>query len=276
MFAGRPEIDFTIAETVDAAVTRHEPHLVINAAAWTAVDLAERLSSTAFELNAEGPKRLAAACRRAGIPLIHLSTDYVFDGMARLPYAVDHPVAPLNVYGASKAAGEAAVRDILDQHVILRLAWLHSEAGGNFVATILGLAEKRQTLEVVDDQTGSPTFAHDVALAIDHIVGKILAKEPVDVWGTYHLTNAGQTTWRGLAAAILDEASRFGHPKPVVRAISSLDYQTAAPRPAYSVLDTSLTKKRFGITLPGWKDAVVRNIAARFAARQPDLQALTP
>jgi dTDP-4-dehydrorhamnose reductase len=268
-FVGRPEIDLGDPGKIDSALAAYEPHLVVNAAAWTAVDLAQSDAQTAYQINARAPGIVADYCNRAGIPLMHFSTDYVFNGYASTPYAVGDPVDPLNVYGASKAAGETAVRNSLKNHVILRLAWLYSESGGNFVNTMLRLATESNEIKVVDDQRGSPTFASDAALAIDIIVNRIVSSVRPVPWGTYHLTNSGETTWYGLAEKVFDRAHAFGHPRPVVHPIRSKDYPSPARRPSYSVLDTSLTQECFGIALPDWQDALSRCIRNRFSKLQP-------
>src|SRR5207237_6952913 len=187
------------------AVQRERPDIVINAAAYTAVDRAEREAEAAFAVNATGPALLAAACKAAAIPLIHISTDYVFDGSKEGPYREDDPVNPLGAYGRSKAAGDRAVRAALAEHVILRTAWVYSAHGHNFVRTMLRLASERPVLRVVADQIGSPTSAADIAAAIGTIVQQIAGGKAG--WGTYHFAGAGAVTWHGFAAAILELAS---------------------------------------------------------------------
>jgi dTDP-4-dehydrorhamnose reductase len=261
---GRPEIDMTRPETMAAAIDSHRPAIVINAAAYTAVDLAESEPETAELINAVAPGILANFCNTAGIPLIHLSTDYVFDGAADRPLAVDNPVNPRNVYGSSKAAGERAVRANLPQHIIVRLAWLYDERGRNFLNTILRLARERTTIDVVNDQTGCPTYTSDAALALDRIAQRVTTSVPS--WGTYHLTNEGSATWFAFACAILREAERFGHPQAAIRPISSDEYPTKAYRPRYSVLDNSLTLEHFGVRLPHWEDGLARCVRSKFAS----------
>src|SRR5712691_12928846 len=193
----RDGIDITQREKVFAAMARERPDIVINAAAYTAVDRAESEPDIAWASNCSGPANLAAACRDAVIPLIHLSTDYVFDGSKSGAYREDDPVEPLGVYGKSKEAGDQAVRGALAQHVILRTAWVYSAHGRNFVKTMLRLAGERPVLRVVADQVGSPTSAGDIAAAISTIVRQIEAGNTR--WGTYHFAGAGAVTWHGFA-----------------------------------------------------------------------------
>lgn len=259
---GRPEVDLASPQTISRAIDRHRPAIVVNAAAWTAVDRAEDEVDAVNTINALAPAVLAEQCRKAGIPLIHLSTDYVFDGSASQPYSVDDPVNPRTVYGSTKAAGETGVRSNVREHLIFRLAWLFSETGHCFPNTILKLAKERDEISVVDDQTGSPTYAGDAASGLHKIIKLTLSGR--EEWGTYHLTNAGSATWCGFARAVLGEAARFGHPRPTVNPILSKDYPTKAARPAYSVLDNSLSETRFGIRMPHWRDAISRCIRSKF------------
>src|SRR6195256_2432767 len=193
----RAEVDITRKDAVTAAFDRERPDIVINAAAYTAVDRAESEPDAAWAGNCAGPGYLAAACRSAGIPLIHISTDYVFDGSKKGPYREDDPVKPLGVYGRSKEAGDRAVREALAEHVILRTAWVYSAHGHNFVKTMLRLGGERPVLRVVADQTGSPTSAADIAAAIAGVVRRIAAGGRH--WGTYHFVGAGAVTWHGFA-----------------------------------------------------------------------------
>lgn len=199
------------------------------------MDRAETERDAAWAANCDGAAHIAASCRDMGIPLIHISTDYVFDGTKGGPYREDDPVNPLSVYGASKEAGERAVRDALREHVILRTAWVYSAHGHNFVKTMLRLAAECPALRVVADQTGAPTAAADLAAAIAHIATQIGAGNTA--WGTYHFTGAGAVTWHGFAEAIFARAERWRGPKPRVEAIATAEYPTPARRPANSVLD---------------------------------------
>ena len=256
-------LDIARREAVFAAVAEARPDLVINAAAYTAVDRAESESEAAWAGNAEGPGHLAAACRDSGIPLVHISTDYVFDGSKKGPYREDDPVNPLGVYGRSKEAGERAVREALPEHVILRTAWVYSAHGNNFVKTMLRLAGERPGLRVVADQHGAPTSAADIAGAIAAVARQIASGNRR--WGTYHFTGGGATTWHGFAEAILVEAAPFRGPPPKVEAIATADYPTPAKRPANSVLDCGRIGEVFGIAQRPWRAAladVIREIYA--------------
>lgn len=257
---GRPGVDLADARSLETFISRAAPALVVNAAAYTAVDRAESEPQVAFAINAEGPARLAQLCASANVPLVHLSTDYVFGGGGREAYGENEPIAPNGVYAASKAAGEAAIRHNLTRHVILRTAWVFDEAGQNFVRTMLRLSQSRDEISVVDDQRGTPTYAGDIADAILDIA-VFPAAERERRWGTYHLTNAGETTWAGFARAIFDEAAALGLKTARVRPITTAQYPTPAKRPAYSVLGNDKIARAFGIALPPWQDALKRCMA---------------
>jgi dTDP-4-dehydrorhamnose reductase len=255
------DLDIADSGLVNTAVARERPDIVVNAAAYTAVDLAETEQAAAFAANATGPANLAEACRQAAIPLIHLSTDYVFDGSKPGAYREDDPVNPLGVYGASKAAGERAVREALPEHIILRTAWLYAAHGHNFVRTMLRLAAERPVVRVVADQVGSPTSAADLATAIATIVGRIKAGK--GRWGTYHFTGGGAVSWYGFAEAIFDLATPWRGPPPRIDAIGTIDYPTPARRPKNSVLDCAKIGEAYGIVPRPWRAAladVIREI----------------
>ena len=232
-----PEIDVSDLVSIDACFDAGKIELVINAAAYTAVDRAESEPEAAYAVNREGPAHLADWCRKRGIPLIHVSTDYVFDGTKPGAYIEEDPVAPLGVYGQSKAAGEAEVRERHAKHVIVRTAWLNGVHGHNFVKTMFKFGRERDTLRVVSDQFGCPTFAADLAEAILEVVRRIEKNESVK-WGTYHYCGAGKTTWHGFATAIFEIAGQYEKfaVKNVVP-ISTAEYPTPVKRPANSVLD---------------------------------------
>ena len=250
----RADVDITREESIAAAMRRERPDLVINAAAYTAVDRAESEPDAAWAVNAAGPGHLAAGCKTAGIPLMHISTDYVFDGSKTGPYQEEDPVNPLGVYGRSKEAGDRAIRDALAEHVILRTAWVYSAHGHNFVKTMLRLAGERPVLRVVADQTGSPTSAADIAEAIASVVRRIAAGQRR--WGTYHFTGAGAVTWHGFAEAIFALAAPWRGPPPRVEPITTADYPTPARRPANSLLDCRSIGEAFGIVPRPWRDAL--------------------
>jgi dTDP-4-dehydrorhamnose reductase len=254
----RAGVDITQGEAVAAAFDCERPDIVINAAAYTAVDRAESEPDIAWAGNCAGPGHLAAACRAAGIPLIHISTDYVFDGSKQGPYREDDPVNPLGVYGHSKEAGDRAVREALPEHVILRTAWVYSAHGHNFVKTMLRVAAERPVLRVVADQIGSPTSAGDIAGAIAAIVRRVAAGDRR--WGTYHFAGGGAVTWHGFAEAIFELAALWRGAAPKVEAITTADYPTPARRPANSVLDCRHIGEAFGIAPRPWREALAEVI----------------
>lgn len=266
VFRGRDSLDLAAA-TADAlhdAIRSARASVVVNAAAYTAVDKAESERDAAFALNCDAPARLSAACAQAGVPLIHISTDYVFDGAKQGAYREDDPVNPLNVYGASKEAGERAIRAALPTHVILRTSWVFSPFGANFLNTMLRLGAERDELRIVADQHGCPTCAYDLARAVVAVVAEI-SRGRSDVYGTFHVCNQGATTWHGFAAAIFSEAAARGQRQPRLAAIATSDYPTAARRPMNSVLDTTRFTTSFGFTMPNWREALVRSIDERLA-----------
>jgi dTDP-4-dehydrorhamnose reductase len=251
----RAALDITDRTAIVAAIRRERPDVVANAAAYTAVDKAESDAEAAFTVNAIAPGEISAVCAEAGTPLIHISTDYVYDGSKSGPYVEGDPINPLGVYGRSKAAGDAAVAAALAEHVILRTAWVYSAHGGNFVKTMLRLASERPSLRVVADQHGSPTSAADIAAAIVAIAARIGAGE--GRWGVFHFTGAGTTTWHGFAEAILAMAGK----QVPVAAITTADYPTPARRPANSVLDCSKVAAAYGVTARPWREALADVIA---------------
>lgn len=269
---GHDGVDITARQAVAEAVARERPDIVVNAAAYTAVDRAESERDAAWAVNATGPANLAVACRDAAIPLIHLSTDYVFDGGKQGAWREDDPVAPLGVYGESKEAGERAVRETLPEHVILRTAWVYAAHGHNFVKTMLRLAGglqppgltrgERPVLRVVADQVGSPTGAADIAAAIATIVRQIEAGNRK--WGTYHFAGAGAVSWHGFAEAIFELAAPWHGPPPKVEPIATADYPTPARRPANSVLDCTGIGDAFGISPRPWRKALTEVIREIF------------
>lgn len=258
----RAALDIARSADVARAIAEARPSVVVNAAAYTAVDAAESDRDTAFAVNADAPGVIAATCARAGIALIHVSTDYVFDGRKETPYAEDDAIAPLGVYGKSKAAGERAVRDVTARHVILRTAAVFDGQGRNFVRTMLRLAAERPALRVVADQRTCPTAAADIAAAIA-VIGRRLADAPsAESFGTFHFCGAPATTWHGFAKAIVDAAARRGWPRPAVEAITTADYPTPAQRPARSMLDCGKIARVYGIAQPDWRRALEDAVAA--------------
>ncbi len=263
---GRPAFDFDRPGSLATVLRDTAPWLVVNAAAYTAVDAAETDQAAAWRANCDGPAELARLCAAAEIPLIHISTDYVFDGGKGAPYVETDPVAPQCVYGASKLAGEQAVLEAAPQCVVVRTSWVYAATGRNFVRTMLNLARSRDRLTVVGDQKGCPTTATDLADAILAIAGRIAAEgwRP-DHAGIYHAAGTGWTTWHGLATASFAEAARHGIPVPRVDPITTADWPTAARRPADSRLDCSKLAARFGVHLPDWQGGLIRTIDAIFA-----------
>jgi dTDP-4-dehydrorhamnose reductase len=256
---GRPAIDLTRSGDLADQIGRAAPDIVINAAAYTAVDRAEADEAAAFAINRDGAGAVAAAAAGLGIPLLHLSTDYVFDGKAGRPYDEGDQVNPLQVYGRSKLAGERAVAEAGGRHLVLRTAWVYSLYGSNFARTMLRLAGERAELRVVDDQKGSPTFAADLADALLALALRVAGPAwRDDFGGLYHLAGAPAMTWCGFARAVVAAAQRRGGPAVPVRAIATADYPTPARRPADSRLDCSRMAERFGLRLPDASEAVDR------------------
>jgi dTDP-4-dehydrorhamnose reductase len=249
------QLDVGDRSAVQAAVMAARPDVVVNGAAYTRVDLAESNVEAAGRANAEGPGHLADACAGGGALLVHVSTDYVFDGRSRTPYRPDDPPAPLGVYGRTKWMGEQEVRKRLARHLIVRTSWVYAPHGRNFLTTIARLAREREVISVVADQQGRPTLAADLAHGL--VIAAAAARAAPDLSGTYHFANAGETTWHGFASAIVAGlAGRAGVVCRSVAPISSAEYPTAAPRPAYSVLDTTSWTATFGAPLRPWQDAL--------------------
>ena len=258
----RPDFDFDHPASIERICTQTAPSLIINAAAYTAVDAAETHPDAAWRANRDGPAALADYCARHTIPLIHVSTDYVFDGSKGAPYVESDAVAPLGVYGASKEAGERAVLEGCAQAMVLRTAWVFSAGRGNFARTMIEAGRKRPELRVVADQRGTPTAAVDLAGAILRIVSQINAHgwQP-SYRGIFHATNQGETSWHGFATEIFAQAARFGEATPRIVPITTADWPTPVRRPADSRLDGTKLATQFGITLPDWRDATCRVIA---------------
>ena len=253
---GRCEIaDFDRPDTLAELVQRIAPVAVVNAAAYTAVDKAEDEEAAAFRANAEAPGILAQACAERGIPFVHYSTDYVFDGQGTHPYREDQATRPLGVYGASKLAGEEAVRQAGDNHLILRTAWVYGARGHNFLRTMLRLGAEREALNVVADQTGTPTPAYLIADVTARLLGMT-----VPARGTLHLTASGGTTWHGFAEAIMRGAATRGllERVPRIAPITSAEFPTRARRPAYSRMDVSALEGVLGTPLPHWQQGLER------------------
>lgn len=267
----RTELDLASPESIAAWAQDRAIAGIINTAAFTAVDQAETQAGAAFLANAQGPAWLADLARARSIPLVHVSTDYVFDGTLDRPYREDDRPAPLGVYGASKLAGELAVRAAAPRHVILRTAWVISARRTNFLKTMLRLAAERGELRVVADQQGCPTSAQDVAAALRTIALAQLA-DPAAPSGTYHFVNAGSTTWHGLAQAIMAASGQHGGPSVPVVPIGTADFPTPARRPANSRLDTSRIAREYGVVARPWQEAVA-DIVEELVSAEPRITA---
>jgi dTDP-4-dehydrorhamnose reductase len=268
----RHELDLREPEKIRQVMRNAKPQLVINAGAYSSVDAAETDQANASAVNAEAPRLLALEAKKLGALLVHFSTDYVFDGSKRAPYVETDPPNPLNAYGRSKLAGEGAIRDAGAAHLIFRTSWLYAPRGRNFLLTILRLATEREELKIVADQAGAPTCAFDLAETTTSILAGIIAGDRsrftfLEVNGTYHMTAAGETTWYEFANTILEEAAGApqnlpwlasatkGRPLIARRVvpISTEEFRSPTPRPAYSVLSNARLKQNFGIALPDWR-----------------------
>ena len=254
----RAEADITDADAVRAAIERHRPALVVNAAGYTAVDRAESEPELARTANVEGAAIVAASSARAGLPLVQLSTDYVFDGEKSGAYVENDPIAPLCVYGRSKAEGEAAVREAQPHHVILRTSWVYGVHGKNFLKTVLRQANERDELTMVADQFGCPTATADIAEAIVLLAPRLAANPEVS--GTYHFAGAGRTSWHGFAAEIVARQRPFTGRNPRIVAITTADYPTAARRPKNSTLDCARFQMIFGHSARPWQERVAETV----------------
>jgi dTDP-4-dehydrorhamnose reductase len=256
----RSGLDLADSEQIRRVVRELSPALIVNAAAYTAVDSAESDVAAAMRLNAEAPDILAQEAKRLGALLVHYSTDYVFDGMKDGPYEEDDAANPLNVYGKSKLAGEQAIAASGCAHLILRTSWVYGARGKNFLRTMLQLGAQREELSVVADQIGAPTWSRTIAAITSDVLSQLLAKDR-DEWlrcsGIYHLTASGATSWCGFAQAIFD-TSTLAH-KPMIRAIPTAAYSgspTAAVRPKNSRLSNHKLVATFGLTAPDWREAL--------------------
>lgn len=254
----RAAIDLEDEDAIGRLIAERNWALVINAAAYTAVDQAQEEVAQAWTLNAIAPALLAYHTGKADIPLIHVSTDYVFDGSKDAPYHEDDPVAPLGVYGASKEGGEQGVRTGNDAHVILRTAWVYGPHRANFVKTMLRLGQERDELNVVSDQTGNPTSTTDIAQAILAIATAIWDGKAH--WGTYHVAGTGKATWYDFAVRIFELAAQHGSKVPTVHPIPASQYPTPATRPVNSQLDCSKLERDYGICTAPWPDALSETI----------------
>jgi dTDP-4-dehydrorhamnose reductase len=253
---GRPDLDLADPASVVRALKAATPDVIVSAAAYTAVDKAETESDLAHAVNSAGPGAVAQAAKALDVPLIHISTDYVFDGTLDRPYMESDPTGPTGVYGASKLAGEQAVLNGHDNSAVLRVAWVYSPFGGNFVKTMLRLAADSDELGVVGDQVGNPTSALAIADGIIQVATNMVADSNPDLRGTFHMTAPGEASWADFAQAIFAASAARGGPSASVRAIGAADYPTPATRPANSRLDCGLIARAHGVTLPDWRTSL--------------------
>lgn len=250
---GRPRLDLTNRESVLRAIEAAPCDIIVNAAAYTAVDKAEQEPDEAMRINADGAAHVAEAAARGGVPLLHLSTDYVFNGEGERPYRETDPTGPTSAYGRSKLAGESRVVVAQPNCAILRTAWVYSPFGANFVRTMLRLGETREEIGVVADQHGNPTYALDIADALLAIAARLAEDASPDLRGVFHMTGQGEATWADVAEATFAAAERHGRKPARVRRIGTLDYPTPAMRPANSRLDNDKLSRTYGVVLPEWR-----------------------
>ena len=263
---GRPELDLSVPATIVAAIEAAGADLVISAAAYTAVDKAEADEAQAMAVNGVAPGIIGEAAARLGLPVIHLSTDYVFDGEKPSAYIETDPVGPIGAYGRGKLAGERALAAATPNHAILRTAWVYGPFGGNFLRTMLRLAETRDSLGVVADQIGNPTSALDLADGILRVADNLLSWEDETLRGTFHMTGSGEASWAEFAAEIFRLSAASGGPSAAVMPIPTADYPTPARRPKNSRLDCGRLAGLHGVRLPDWRpstEAVIRRLAGR-------------
>jgi len=255
--ADRATVDFTNSSRLREFVRESQPSIIVNAAAYTAVDKAESEQDLAAAVNATAPAALAEAASDMDALLIHYSTDYVFDGSKLSAYVESDPVNPLSVYGSTKAQGEAAIQRSGCRFLIFRTSWVYSERGSNFLLTMLRLARQRDELRIVNDQRGAPTSTHSLARATAAIINEYCGEGLRDGSGIYHMTDSGSTSWFGFAKAILERASKgFGIALPRLVPITTAEYPTPARRPLNSVLSCEKLKVSFGISMPNWEDSL--------------------
>jgi dTDP-4-dehydrorhamnose reductase len=260
------DLDITDSAAVLEKIRDMGPSMVVNAAAYTAVDRAETTAVTAYAVNRDGPRNLAKACAENGIPLIHISTDYVYSGTKKGAYFEDDPMVPAGVYAKSKAGGDREVAAGLKEHIILRTAWLYSIYGHNFVKTMLKLGHEKETIRVVDDQYGCPTDAADLAETILLIIRRIHENRQVS-WGTYHYCGKGRTSWYGFAKKIFEISKNYdSFNLKTIHAVSTREYPTPATRPANSVLDCSKIENVFGLALLPWEESLSRMLKRLYAS----------
>ncbi len=276
---GRQELDLSNIHDIRQAIQEVRPSLIVNAAAYTAVDRAEKEEALAHAINADAPAVIAEEANKIGAVVVHYSTDYVFDGTKRTPYAEDDPTNPISAYGRTKLAGEEAIRATSIPHLIFRTAWVYATSGKNFLLTILRLAAEREELRIVSDQFGAPTSSGEIARATTRVLADLLRKDSSslpEITGTYNMTASGKTTWHEFATTIIDESSQLPRDLPWFAAatgnrplivkrvipVTTADYPTPARRPAYSVLSNTRFAATFGFTLPAWRTQLTSALRA--------------
>jgi len=262
VFLGRPEVDLADPASVRDPVLRVQPDIILSVAAFTQVDRCESEDAAAYAVNAESPGVLARTAAELGVPIIHISTDYVFGGEKRTPYLESDATNPINVYGRSKLAGEQAVAAATARHAIVRVTWVYSIFGANFVKSMLDLAKSRPDISVVDDQTACPTPALALADGLFAMAEKLVAAPHPELFGVFHGAGATPVDRFTFAEAALTAAARRGHPMPALKRVSSADFFAAAPRPHYSALDSRKLTAVYGIAIPGWQSALDETVAA--------------
>lgn len=256
LLIGLPELDLTATDRIAPAIEAHRPDIILSVAAYTAVDAAESDEATALAVNGTAVGEIGRAAAKLDVPVVHLSTDYVFAGDKATPYVETDPTGPLSAYGRTKLAGELALAAATANHAILRTAWVYSPFGKNFVKTMLSLGEMRDSVMVVADQIGNPTSALDIADALLKVADNLLASDDPALRGIFHVTGSGETSWAGLAAEIFGVSASLGGKAVTVNPISTRDYHTPARRPGNSRLDCSKLKQLHGVRLPGWTESV--------------------
>jgi len=262
---GRPDLDLANLETIEKALLAARPDLIISAAAYTAVDQAETDEAVAFAVNAAAPGEIGKVAKSLGIPVVHLSTDYVFDGEKMTPYEETDPVNPLGVYGRSKLEGERLLAAASDDCAILRTAWVYSPFGKNFLRTMLKLAQDRDALNVVADQHGNPTSALDIADAVLLVARNLLASRDENLRGIFHMTGSGEASWANFATEIFRVSGTQGGPVAEITSIPSSDYPTPARRPTNSRLDCSKLASIHKVRLPDWKSSTATVVSRLLA-----------
>lgn len=264
--ATKAACDIAERDQVSAAVGSSRPDIIVNAAAYTQVDGAESNADLAFRVNRDGPDILAELSASAGLPLIHISTDYVFDGAKPSPYTEQDELSPLGVYGLSKEGGEAAIRRKQPRHIILRTAWVYGRFGKNFLKTMLALANARDSWGVVDDQVGTPSATEDIAQAVLCAAERAVAVDAP--WGTYHFAGAAEGSWHAFASDIIAEQAKYTGRRPQIKAITTAEYPTAARRPQNSRLNSDLFASTFGYRAKPWNERIPSIVQSLWTDRQ--------